>query len=164
MKLKWKWLLRVLVLVLLYFLLGNARSVQENPFIPGALIAVNMIVPVLAGILFGRGTGLSVGIFGTLLNAVGPAGTIFEFLAIVPNGIMGYAAGYFKVPSPVLAFSIIIGHLLQIFAYVIFAVLPMSALASLNFWYGLIYETFVGVIGVIVIVTIYRMGFEGKWL
>ena len=68
---------QVVLPVILYVLLGNARSIQPNPFIPGAVIAVNMVVPVLTGILFGRVPGLLVGLLGTLLNAVSPAGSLF---------------------------------------------------------------------------------------
>ena len=108
MKIDWKWLSRLAILIAVYILLGNSRSIQPNPFIPGAIIAVNMIVPVIAGILFGSWTGFLVGIFGTFLNSLTPAGSFFEFLAVLPHGIMGFLAGYFsgKLPSPILSLSL----------------------------------------------------------
>lgn len=164
MKINWKWLLRLLILIIVYVLLGNSRSIQPNPFIPGAIIAVNMVIPVIAGILFGSWTGFLVGIFGTFLNSLTPAGSFFEFLAILPHGIMGFLAGYFrgKLPSPILSLSLIIGHLLNIFMFTISDMLPIASLMNITFWYALAYEGFIGIITILVIIGIYRIGFERK--
>ena len=153
---------QVVLPVILYVLLGNARSIQPNPFIPGAVIAVNMVVPVLTGILFGRVPGLLVGLLGTLLNAVSPAGSLFEFLSIVPHGIMGWVAGHFRarVPTPILACSVIVGHGLNILMYVLFGALSFASLLHLTFWYGLAYESFAGVVAVTILAGIYRVGFQ----
>jgi uncharacterized membrane protein len=153
---------QIILPVILYVLLGNARSIQPNPFIPGAIIAVNMVIPVLAGILFGRVAGLLVGLLGTLLNAITPAGSLFEFLSIVPHGIMGWVAGHFRerMPTLILACSLIVGHGLNILAYVLFGALSFASLLHLTFWYGLAYETFAGVIAVSILAGIYRLGFQ----
>lgn len=153
---------QVVLPVVLYVLLGNARSIQPNPFIPGAIIAVNMVVPVLAGILFGRVPGLLTGLLGTLLNAITPAGSVFELLSIVPHGIMGWVAGHFRerLPTVFLACSLIVGHGLNILVYVLFGALSITSLFHLAFWYGLIYETFAGVIAVTILAGIYRIGFQ----
>jgi uncharacterized membrane protein len=154
--------LQVILAVLLYVLLGNARSIQPNPFIPGAIVAVNMTVPILAGILFGRVPGLLVGLLGTLLNALSPAGSIFEVLSIVPHGIMGFIAGYFRetAPTPIVACSLIVGHVLNLTMYVLFGALPAADLLGSNVWYGLAYETFGGVVAVTTMAGIYRLGFK----
>ena len=81
-------LFRMTVLILLYALIGNARSIQPNPFIPGAVIAVYMVVPVVGGLLFGPLVGLVAGVFGALLNAISPAGSPFEFASVLPHGVM----------------------------------------------------------------------------
>ena len=153
---------QVVLPVILYVLLGNARSIQPNPFIPGAVIAVNMVVPVLTGILFGRVPGLLVGLLGTLLNAVSPAGSLFEFLSIVPHGIMGWVAGHFRarMPTPILACSVIVGHGLNILMYVLFGALSFASLLHVTFWYGLAYESFAGVVAVTILAGIYRVGFQ----
>ena len=153
---------QVVLPTLLYLLLGNARSIQPNPFIPGANIAVNMVVPVVTGILFGQVPGLLVGLLGTLLNAISPAGSLFEFLSIVPHGIMGCVAGHFreKMPTPIVACSLVVGHGLNILAYVLFGALSFESLLRLTFWYGLGYETFAGVIAVTILAGIYRVGFQ----
>tara|TARA_B100000315_G_C14550391_1_gene575460 strand:- start:530 stop:985 length:456 start_codon:yes stop_codon:yes gene_type:complete len=149
-------------MVILYVLLGNARSIQPNPFIEGANIAVNMMVPVLAGILFGRGQGLLVGFFGTLLNALSPAGNMFEILAIIPHSIMGFSAGYFKekFPTPILACSLIIGHILNLSLFTIFQLLPLATFLSFQFWLGIGYEILTGVIAIMIIKAIYNLATE----
>jgi uncharacterized membrane protein len=154
--------LQVVLPVILYILLGNARSVQPNPFIPGAIIAVNMVIPVLAGILFGRVAGLLVGLLGTMINAMTPAGSLFEFLSIVPHGIMGWVAGHSLegVPTLILACSLIVGHGLNILVYLLFGALSFAYVLHATFWYGLAYETFAGVIAVTILAGIYRVGFQ----
>jgi len=161
-----KEVLQIVVLVVLYVLLGNARSVQANPFIPGAKIAVNMIVPVVAGILFGRYPGFIVGIMGTTLNAISPAGSSFELMSILPHGVMGYVAGYLsgKLPSPMVAISLLVGHGLNLLVYTAFGMLPALTLMNSNFWFGVAYESFVGILTIIIITAIYRRAFEGvEW-
>ena len=139
MKISWKWLLRLVIMIAVYILLGNSRSIEPNPVISGATIAVNMIVPVIAGILFGRWTGGLVGVIGTFLNSLTPAGSFFEFLAVLPHGVMGFLAGYFKdkLPSPILAFALVIGHILNIFMFTVSGMLSVSSLMNITFWYAL---------------------------
>jgi uncharacterized membrane protein len=163
MKANTKTALRGGILVILYVLLGNARSIQENPVIPGAVIAVSMIIPVLAGILFGRNVGLSVGLIGTVLNAVSPAGSLFEFTSIVPHGVMGFCAGLIKEKFPTLiaAGSIIIGHLLNIFMFGIFGLLDIELLYRFNFWFGIASESLIEILAVIVLTVVYKLGFSG---
>ena len=155
-------LFRMIVLILLYALIGNARSIQPNPFIPGAVIAVYMVVPVVGGLLFGPLTGLVVGVFGALLNAISPAGSPFEFAWVLPHGIMGLTAGFLrgKIPTPfAAAIALAIGHGLNVASYVVTDLLKTKPLDDLAFWYGLGYETLVGTVTVFVMVTFYRLGF-----
>lgn len=152
---------RIAILIGLYVLIGNARSVQQNPFIPGATVAVNMVVPVLAGIFFGRKDGMLVGLFGTFLNALSPAGSAFEYLSIVPHGAMGYLAGSLKghYPPSLIASTLVAGHFLNIAAYSLFGALPRGTLSNASFWYGIAYESVAGIIGVIMLTTIFRLAF-----
>jgi uncharacterized membrane protein len=150
----------VAVFSVLYVLIGNARSIHENPFIPGAVIAVSMIAPVLAGILFGKRVGFFVGIIGTTLNYFSPAGSIFELLSIIPHGIMGLSAGYLKerFATPLAALALVVGHALNTLAYISFDLIPKNTLSNPQFWSGILYEIFVGVIAVTLITSIYRLG------
>src|SRR5262245_7982789 len=155
-------LFRVAACVVLYVLLGNARSVRPNPFIPGAIVAVNMVVPVLAGILFGAPSGFLAGVLGTALNALSPAGSAFEQLAILPHGIMGYAAGWLRgrAPAPIAALALLVGHVLNLALFALFHLMPASALAGPALWTGIVYETVIGVMSVTVMAGVYRLGFE----
>jgi hypothetical protein len=157
-----RWALQVLAGVALYVLLGNARSVQPNPFIPGAIIAVNMVVPVVAGIVLGRAAGFLVGVFGTLGNALSPAGSLFEWLAIGPHGTMGLVAGHLRdrAATPILAASLLVGHLLNLTLFVSFGAVQPAVLRRPALWYGLGYEALVGIMTVTVLVGVYRLAME----
>lgn len=152
------------LLIIFYLLLGNARSVKQNPFIPGAVIAVNMIVPVLAGKLGGKRMGAFVGFFATLLNALSPAGSVFEFAAILPHTIMGYVAGSISKsqPIPIVALTLIIGHAFNLLSFIAFGLMQFSVLQNLFFWYGLTYELFYGIITIIIIYFIIQLAFRGR--
>ena len=156
-----KWVLRIALLSIFYVLLGNARSVQENPFIPGAVIAVAMIVPVVAGILFGPSTGFLTGIIGTGLNALTPAGSAFEIAAIIPHGIMGFYAGILRksLPSPICSLTVIIGHSLNLIVFILFGLMQVTAVLQPSFWYGLSYEIFINIVAIIILIGLYRIAF-----
>lgn len=156
-----------LVLIAAYVLLANARSVQPNPFIPGANVAIYMIIPVIAGIVFGRWTGLGVGLLGTLINTtiyilLARESAAYEAAAVVPHAVMGYLAGTLRgrVPNAVAALSIVVGHLLNIAVFIIFGLMPLPLILGAAFWLGLAYETVIGVLAVVIIAAIYRMGVE----
>jgi len=157
-------LAKVAIPVILYVLIGNARSIQPNPFIPGSVIAVYMVVPVVAGILFGSRTGFLVGALGTLLNALSPAGSAFEFASILPHAVMGMSAGCLrgKFPTPFVAGTILVGHALNIGVYLSVGLMDTMPLVTPSFWYGLAYESLIGMMTIYVIVTIYRMGFASQ--
>ena len=153
---------RTAMLVAIYVLLGNARSIQPNPFIEGAVIAVNMIVPVLSGALFGRWCGFLVGGLGTTLNAFSPGGSVLEFLAIGPHAVMGYSAGWLAGrfgPVPASA-ALIVGHVLNVGVFAAFGHMPAHQLLETPLWLGLASEAFAGIIAVNVIASLYRLCFE----
>lgn len=82
-------------MIILHVLLGARffKDIVPNPMVSGTVVAVNMIIIVLTGILFGKEVGLTVGFMGTLTNAF-VTGSAFEFATVIPHGIMGYLAGY----------------------------------------------------------------------
>jgi len=151
-------LIKTLVLIIVYVLLGSARSIQENPFIPGAIIAVNMFIPVLAGILFGKYKGLMVGFFGTLANAL-ITNNPFEYAAIIPHTIMGFMAGYLnkKIVFGQAPLSLLIGHILNIVAFMI-----IGLMVSINpqLLLGVAYEIFIGSLAVLIISNLYCLKIE----
>ncbi len=144
-----------------YVLIGNARSIHENPFIPGAVVAVNMVVPVVAGILFGWRVGFFVGLLGTLGNALSPAGSTFEYLSILPHALMGLSAGILKnyVPTPVAALALVVGHALNLAAYTLYGLVSSAVFQNPQFWDGLFYEIFIGIATITICSSIYRLSF-----
>jgi len=151
-------IIRIVVLIIIYVLLGNIPQIQQNPIIADATLAVNMIIVVLAGILFGRKAGFSVGLFGTFFNAL-VTGSPFEFAAIVPHLIMGWTAGALKENSNTFwaSLSIILGHLLNILVFLIVGLISLEIIASDTFWYGLGVEALLGIVSINIIVGIYRL-------
>lgn len=155
-------LIKIFVMVILYVLLGNINSLVPNPMIPGAVVAVNMIIVVLSGILFGKEVGLITGLMGTAINAV-ITGSSFEYASIIPHLIMGWAAGKIKDKSGLLgsSLSIIIGHALNIIAYLISGLMTATDINS-TFWKGRGYEAIFGVISIVILVWLYLRIFPEK--
>jgi uncharacterized membrane protein len=137
----------VAVLAALYVAIGQITRFLPNPMVPGANIALNMTVVVIAGILLGPLPGALVGLIGTTLNAISPAGNAFEYAAILPHTIMGLSAGWLaRINRPVAAFAIIVGHLLNILAFLVAGLLPANQLAVTIFSVGLLTETVIDLV------------------
>lgn len=153
-----KQLIQIVVMILLYILLGNISEIQANPFVPGAIVAVNMIIIVLAGILFGRKVGFGVGLIGTFGNALTPAGNAFEFAAILPHAIMGYTAGNLREDKKSIftsSLSILLGHILNIISFLLFGLFAIENLQGSKFWIGLGYESVFGIITINLLAWLY---------
>lgn len=138
------------VLAALYVVIGQyVTQFLPNPMVPGAIIAINMVVVVIAGILLGPTTGALVGLIGTTINAfLSPTGSRgFEFAAIIPHTIMGLAAGVLaRMNQPLAALAIIVGHLLNIAAFLIAGLLPFNQLAATIFSVGLLIEAVIDLV------------------
>lgn len=168
--------LRVSVFAGLYVLLANARSAQVNPLIPGAVMAVFMIVPVAAGILEGPRAGLLVGILGPLATAAvywlrgagepamaaaaNPA--LVQLVSAFPFALMGLLAGWLEryLPPPLPASALLAGHVLNHLTLIALGLMPASAIRSLSFCCGVAWEAFILIALVTAAVGIYRLGFE----
>ncbi len=159
-------LIRIFIMILLYILLGQINSYVKNPMVPGAIVAVNMIIIVIAGILFGKETGLIVGLMGTLINAVIMGNVTeanFEYASIIPHLIMGWAAGKLRERNGlfVSSLAIITGHALNIIAYLITGLMKTADINSV-FWKGLEYEALFGIISIVIISWLYVKIFRAK--
>lgn len=154
----------VLILIIIYLLLANAKSLKFNPFIPGRIMETYMVLPVIAGILFGCRVGLFSGIFGTIAASLIPKLNTTGLYDMIPHGIIGLIAGLYKnkIPSPILAFLIIIGQVLKTGIDIVLGNLSLSVALTQNFILGIMYESFIGIITIIVISSIYRLGFEER--
>lgn len=150
----------VAVLAALYVVIGRfLTQFLPNPMVPGAIIAINMVVVVIAGILFGPGAGALVGLIGTTINAfVSPSGSrAFEFAAIIPHTIMGLSAGLIaRANAPIAAFAIIVGHVLNIAAFIIAGLIPLNQLATTIFSVGLLVETVIDLVVIWLAVAVLR--------
>lgn len=147
----------IAVLAALYVVVGQLVRFLPNPMVPGAIIALNMVVVVIAGILLGPVPGMLVGLIGTFVNAISPAGNPFEWAAIVPHAIMGYSAGLARrAPVVLAALTIIIGHALNILAFVIARLLPANQVTAAVFSAGLLLEVIIDVVVISLAVPLLR--------
>ncbi len=148
------------LLAAVYVIVGRfVTQFLPNPMVPGAIIAINMVVVVIAGILFGPTVGAFVGLVGTLINAmVSPSGSrAFEFAAIIPHTIMGLTAGLLaRVSWAVAGLAILVGHLLNIVAFVLVKLLPVSQMALTIFSVGLLVEAVIDLIVIWLVVALLR--------
>ena len=164
---------RVCVLVTLYLLLANARSVQPNPVNPDAIMAIQVIVPVIAGLLSGPRIGALVGGLGTLLAVavhalkglaggdvvLGSSNLEFEAVMVLPNIISGALSGWLSkhLPSPLPASALAAAHLLGILGFALLGYLPPENLRSSQLWLSVAWESFIGIALVTAAVGIYRL-------
>lgn len=147
----------VAVLAALYVVIGQVVQFIPNPMVPGGIIALNMVVVVIAGILLGPAAGALVGLIGTAVNGfLTPAGNPFERAAVIPHAIMGLAAGLARSRELLAALTIIVGHVLNILVFIIAGLLPASAITGAVFLVGLAFETVVDVVVILIAVRLLR--------
>jgi uncharacterized membrane protein len=131
-----------------YVVLGQFVSHIRNPMVPGAIIALNMVVVVIAGILFGPMVGGLVGAAGTAANGfLTPAGNPFERAAVIPHTCMGIAAGLAARRSVFAgSLAVMVGHALNVAVFLIKGLLPAADLTGALFFSGLLFEIVVDVV------------------
>lgn len=152
-----------LILIGVYVLLANARTVSANPLAPGDPVDVPMILPVLAGVLFGPLNGLLVGFFGTMLNAATPAGDLFDVLSILPHALMGWLAGWLagRVPTPIPMLSIYAGLLLNTVAYLLAGELRWREATHSQYLLARAGEGLMILMACLILAALYRVGRQG---
>mgnify|MGYP006282844993 CR=1 FL=1 len=167
---------KVLVGVIAYVALGQLTHYIPNPMLPQASLALNMIVPVVIGYWGGSLSGAVTGAVGTLLNFLLKAPFYgidsFELLAIVPHAVMGALAGRIGLQGMRVgaALTILVGHILNLAAYVTFGLVAAATLQSSTLWLGLIAEVMVDLILIILAITLLehlrgqRVGFAWRYL
>jgi uncharacterized membrane protein len=128
-----------------------------NPMVPGAIIALNMILPVLAGYFYGPWSGVIVGGAGTGIAAV-LGGSVFNYLAIIPNAIMGGVAGWSgRFRSEFLtASTILVGHALNMLVYIGAGVITIPAEKSGTTLLGLAAEAMVDIIAIVLLILLLK--------
>jgi len=151
-------IIQILVVSILYVLLGNARSIQPHPFFQGTDLAVTMIIPVIAGILFGWRVGLVSGVIGSILQYFSPGGSFLDLYRLIPNAIMGFTAGHLKFSPVFAAFTIALGNIIIIILFLISNIISIHVLSIPSFWFGFFYEIFIEYVAILLIVNVYRLG------
>jgi len=149
------------VLAALYVVIGQFTRYLPNPMVGGgSSIALNMVVIVIAGILLGPVPGMLVGLVGTGLNALLTTGTgsgPFELAAIIPHTIMGYSAGLARrAPVVLAALTILVGHVLNLLAFIIARLMPLSEATAIVFSVGLLAEVIIDVVVISLAVPLLR--------
>jgi len=168
---------RILIVIffsVLYSLMGNFSVTKiAHPFLEDGIIAFNMIIIVIAGIIFGSRTGFSVGILSGIVSVLlqmifAPADNyLYDLYAIIPHGIMGFAAGKVYQSSNLFLASttIIVGHTLNM---IVFTVVGLFALGDFNqvFWINISYETIIDIIAINIVCNLLLISFpfiKNKW-
>jgi uncharacterized membrane protein len=146
------------VLVVAYILVGQVVHRIPNPMVPNAIIALNMTVVVIAGVLLGPVAGGLVGLLGTFVNGFyTPAGNPFEQAAVLPHTIMGFAAGLAGRRSVFAgALTVLVGHALNVLVFVSRALMPVAAISGALFFSGLLFEIVVDVVLILFAVPMLR--------
>ncbi len=163
----WTW---VTVGITAYVALGQVVQFIPNPMVPHAILALNMVVPVLVGYTSGPLAGALTGALGTLLNfglkiplwGADP----YEIAAVIPHAVMGAAAGSMPWRQNRISAgtALLIGHGLNILVYLLLGLLPPATLGDPNFWTGLIAEATVGIIAVALCLNVFHRFQERYWL
>ncbi len=86
-------LLGILVFTFLFPVLASLVQYIPNPMVPGAIVSLNMILPILAGYFFGPLSGLITGSTGVLLAALFQADQ-FYIVGVYSMGFVGVLAGW----------------------------------------------------------------------
>ncbi len=148
--------MRILVFVVVYPLLrfGLTQYIQ-NPVIPrGGVLALDMALPLIAGILFGGYVGLTVGFFGPgitcLCALIFKSSFNYMFLlgAIPPLAVAGYVSGILarKYSLLVSSFLIFPVHFLSLGIFYCFGLLSPSEMFSQPILLGLTGESMVDIV------------------
>jgi uncharacterized membrane protein len=128
--------------------------------VPGAIVALNMIMPVLAGYFYGPMSGAAAGGLGTALAALYDA-SLFNGLAIFPHALMGLAAGWIgRYRSDLLsATTILLGHTLNMLFYLRLGVISIAPDQWGTTLLGLATETMVDIVAIVLVIALLK-----RWL
>lgn len=154
-------LLKIFLGAVAYVALGQVTHYIRNPMLPEASLALNMVVLVIAGYWGGPVVGGAAGLLGTLANFLvkipfhGP--DLYELAAILPHALMGAAAGSKELHAGTrvkVGLTILIGHILNLAAFVLMGLIPLETLITSPFWLGLLAEVMIDLILVVLSVAL----------
>ena len=151
-----KQLIGTLVFTLLFPVLGSLVQYIPNPMVPGAIISLNMIIPILAGYFYGPLSGLVVGSTGTLLAALLQANQ-FYLAGIYSLALVGALAGWIgsnyrsEIPS---AATILVAHAANILIFLRMGMLVIPPERIGVTLLGLATESMIDIVAAVLIMTI----------
>lgn len=159
MKLSPRWL-GIWVCALLYPALAPLVMYIPNPMVPDAIIALNMVVLVIAGYLYGPLSGAFAGALGTSVAAL-LWGSQYDAFAIFPHLLMGACAGWVgqRRGEILPALTILVGHLGNILFYVRFNVFTLTLDTLGTFLLGLTTETMIDIVAIVLLIVLLRQRF-----
>lgn len=104
----------IIIFILIYPIIQIFLNHIPNPILPGAIVALNMILPVLCGFLFGPMSGFVSGAAGAGISAL-VFGSLYISASVLGIAIMGYVAGILgkKRWELLASLSIFAGHILN---------------------------------------------------
>ncbi|MHA1720504.1 MAG: ECF transporter S component [Promethearchaeota archaeon] len=143
---------------LFYPLLSFIVKYIPNPMVPGAIIALNMIFPVLTGYFYGWKSGTVAGAVGTAISAF-IRNSIWDALAIFPHALMGYTAGliYSKFHSDLAtSLSIFVGHFFNILFYIRFGLLTIATADIGITILGILTEAMLDIIAIVLVMNLLK--------
>jgi uncharacterized membrane protein len=160
MKQQTKQIIGIAVFTLLYPALAYVVEYIPNPMVPGAIVALNMILPVLAGYFYGPLSGAVAGGVGTALAALLRA-SLFDGAAIFPHILMGAAAGWMgKRRAEILSSTtILIGHALNMLFYLRLGVLTIPSERIASTLLGLATEAMIDIVAIVLVIALLK-----RWL
>ena len=150
----------VVISTLLFLALGYIMVYIPNPMVPGANIALHMIVPILAGYFYGPKSGAVVGFGGCLLATLLMANQFYT-VGVTSLTIVGILAGWIggKYRSGVLsALTIILAHAINmlILLRVGLVVIPPENIGVTLL--GLASESAINIVAIILIASLLKRG------
>lgn len=156
---RWK---LILLGVVCYVAIGQVVRYIPNPMVPDAIIALNMVVVVIFAYFTGPWEGALIGALGTaanfLVKLTWSGVDVYELAAIIPHAVMGASAGWFASRSGAQKFAvastIFVGHGLNLLAFLLLGLLPWSQFLHPNFWSGLLAETTIDLIFILLVVNL----------
>lgn len=150
-------LIGVAVLTVLFPVAAPLVRHIPNPMIPGAIVSLNMVLPVLAGYFFGPCCGVVAGGVGAGLAALFQV-DMFYALAVLPHAVMGGLAGLLgsRASELLASLSLLAGHVLNVFFFIRLGLLPVAPEALPSLALGLLTECSVEMVAVVLLATALR--------
>jgi len=135
--------------------------------VPGALLALNMVFPVLAGYFYGPLSGAVVGALGTALAALLRA-DLYDAVAILPHAVMGAAAGLAgdRRNDFLAALSVLVGHLLNLLFFLRLGLMSIPSTTLGVTLLGLTTEVTIDVVAIMLLIVVLKRWLyqeKGRW-